>query len=152
MRSLVVRMLIIFSCSLFRLPTVLEGGNIFHPGAGKEPQPTETEPPTTSTKIEPSTAATSIHAAKLNEGANYFQEIPSVASNTVLKTHTNMSRVQCVLKCKQNKECVDVSFKDDKVCLLLGRALDGAQHRTKIISTVKFPGISSFLIFQFCIS
>ena len=128
-------MLTIISCFLFRLLTILEGLNIPHPGAN---------PPT---QVELPTAATSIDAAKLNERANYFQEIPSFASNTVLKTHTNMSRVQCVLKCKQNKECVDVAFKDDKVCLLLGRALDGAQHRTKIISTVKFPGISSFLNF-----
>ena len=139
-------MLIIFSGSFFRLPTVLEGGNISHPGAGKEPQPTETEPPTNSTKIEPSTTATSIHAAKLNEGANYFQEIPSVTNNRVLDTHNKISRVQCVLRCKQNRHCVDVSFNDDKICLLLGRAVDETQQHvySKIISTVRFPGISSF--------
>ena len=120
--------MILFSCFLVRLPTVLEGSSV-------------QDPPDT---IKPPTTASIIDSVKLNQEANYFQEIPFVANNRVLETFIKISRIQCVLRCKQNKHCVDVAYKDDNMCLLLGRAPDGSQQivYSTIISTVKFPGIS----------
>ena len=128
MTSRIERKLIVFSYFLFHLPTVLKGSSGI----------VEDHPP-------PSTVI--IDAAKLNKQANYFQETPSSAVETVLKTYNNISLVQCTLRCKRNNECVDVAFNDDKVCLLLGRKIDGAQINAglKKISVVKFPGL---LIYQ----
>ena len=128
--------LIMFSLFLFRLPAVLEGSSM------QDPSPTVKYP----TQVEPSAIATKVDAVKLNGEVNYFQEIPSIASKRVLKTHNKISRIQCVLRCKQNMECVDVTFNYDNVCLLLGRPLIGTDHHvySKIMSMVRFPGIFKF--------
>ena len=127
MGSSVVSKLIILFCILCH-SAVLEAS----------PPPIEGLPVT---EVEPSTTTTS-DAANLNEQANYFQEILSATNNTVLETYSNTSPVQCALRCKRNKGCVDVAFKDDKMCLLLGRAVYGnhIEDGSKQMSPVKFPG------------
>ena len=123
------RALIFSCCFIIRLPLVLEGSS-----------PSDERVTQAVTKMN---ATLKIDGAKLNENANYFNEIPLTANNTVLKSYKNISPVQCVLRCKRHKECVNVAFKDDKVCLLLSQAVDGTtvDGSLKQMGPVKFPGL-----------
>ena len=82
-----------------------------------------------------------VGADQRHEKSKYFQEQPSTFAGNILKTYTGTSHLHCALRCKRNKECVDVAFRDDKACLLLGKAIHEAPRNVTVSGLTRFAAV-----------
>ena len=77
-----------------------------------------------------------------HEKSKYYHDDSTTYQSSVLERHSKTSRVQCALKCKRHLGCVDVAFREDKVCLLLGKP--GPQPGVDEI----LPGLKKFAMVE----
>ena len=76
-----------------------------------------------------------------HEKSKYYHDDSATYRSSVLETHPKTSRVLCALKCKRNLGCVDVAFRDDKVCLLLGKPVTAQVDEA-------IPGLKKFALVE----
>ena len=81
-----------------------------------------------------------VTATETHEREKYFQDNSPTLTSSVLEIYTKTSRVQCALRCNRHKDCVDVAFRADKACLLLGKP--GRQGQVDEV----LPGLTKFAL------
>ena len=77
-----------------------------------------------------------------HEKSKYHHDDSATYLSSILETYSKTSRVQCALRCKRHLGCVDIAFRDDKVCLLLGKP-GPATKGNEIL-----PGLNKFALVE----